>query len=86
MASDDDTDGEVTLGQGLKYGLGLLAIGVVVFVILTLMEDSGRGGRVHWLIALLYYIGGKWTAAGLFWLGGLVFLALGVRTHLRDRA
>jgi hypothetical protein len=50
-----------------------------------MLEESGRGGRVHWLVALLYYVGGKWTAAGLFWLGGLVFIGLGVRTHLRDR-
>jgi hypothetical protein len=85
MASADDSDGQVTLAQGLKYGLGLIALGVGVFLLLALLEGSPRGGRVHWLVALLYYIGGKWTAAGLFWLGGLVFLALGVRTHLRDR-
>jgi hypothetical protein len=85
MASDDDSEGEVTLTQGLKYGLGLIAVGVGVLLLLVLLEESRRGGRVHWLIALLYYIGGKWTAAGLFWLGGLVFIELGVRTHLRDR-
>ncbi|HEY7314882.1 MAG TPA: hypothetical protein VH643_36385 [Gemmataceae bacterium] len=85
MASDDDSEGEVTLGQGLKYGLGLIAFGVGVFLLLTMIEGSSRGGRVHWLIAVLYYIGGKWTAAGLFWLGGLVFIVLGVRTHLRNR-
>ena len=85
MASDDDSEGEVTLGQGLKYGLGLIAFGVGVFLLLTMIEGSSQGGRVHWLIAVLYYIGGKWTAAGLFWLGGLVFIVLGIRTHLRDR-
>ncbi len=85
MASDDDSEGEVTLTQGLKYGLGLIAVGVGVFLLLTLIEGSSQGGRVHWLIALLYYIGGKWMAAGLFWLAGLVFLVLGVRTHLRDQ-
>ncbi|VTR93963.1 Membrane protein OS=Rhodopirellula sallentina SM41 GN=RSSM_01667 PE=4 SV=1 [Gemmata massiliana] len=85
MSSDDDSEGEVTLAQGLKYGLGLIAIGVGVFLVLTMIEGSSRGGRVHWLIALLYYIGGKWTAAGLFWLGGVVFLGLGIRAQLRDR-
>jgi hypothetical protein len=85
MASDDDSEGVVTLGAGLKYGLGLIAIGVGLFLWLNMLEESGRGGRVHWLVALLYYVGGKWTAAGLFWLGGLVFIGLGVRTHLRDR-
>ena len=85
MASDDDMEGEVTLTQGLKYGLGLIAFGVGVLLLLMLLEGSNRGGRVHWLIALLYYIGGKWTAAGLFWLSGTVFIVLGVRSHLRDR-
>jgi hypothetical protein len=47
--------------------------------------EGGRGGRVHWLIAALYYIGGKWTVAGIFWLGGLCFLVAGVRTYLRER-
>ena len=84
MASDD-SEGEVTLIQGLKYGLGAIAIGVGVFLLLSLIEGSERGGRVHWLIALLYYIGGKWTAAALFWVVGLVFLVLGVRTHFRDQ-
>lgn len=83
--SDDDSVGEVTLGQGLKYGFVLIAIGVGVFLLLMLIESSPRGGRVHWLIAVLYYVGGKWTAAGLFWLGGLVFIVLGVRSHLQDR-
>jgi hypothetical protein len=85
MASDDDTEGEVTLGAGLKYGLGLIGIGIVAFLLLTLMEGSGRGHRVHWLIALLYYIGGKWTVAGILWLGGVLFIVAGVRTHLRNR-
>jgi len=84
MASDD-SEGEVTLSQGLKYGLGLIAAGIGVFLLLSLMEGAGRGGRVHWLIAALYYIGGKWTVACLLWVGGLVFILLGVRTHLRDR-
>ncbi|WP_029631830.1 hypothetical protein [Zavarzinella formosa] len=85
MASDDDLDGEVTLIQGLKYGLGLVAFGFGVFLLLSMLEGSGRGGRVHWIIAALYYIGGKWTAAGLFWLCGVAFIVLGIRTHLRDR-
>ena len=84
MADDDVSEGEVTLAQGLKYGLGLIGIGIGVFLLLMMIEGSERGGRVHWLIALLYYIGGKWGAAGLFWLGGLVFIVLGVRTHLRN--
>ena len=82
--ADDDSEGRVTLAVGLKYGLGFIALGVGVFLLLTLME-GGRGGRVHWLIAALYYIGGKWTVAGILWLGGLVFIAAGVRTHLRER-
>jgi hypothetical protein len=52
MASDD-SEGQVTLTQGLKYGLGLIAVGVGVFLLLALLEGSNRGGRVHWLIALL---------------------------------
>lgn len=85
MASDPDDEGEVTLWVGFKYGLGLIAFGVGVLLLLMMIENSSRGGRVHWVIALLYYIGGKWTAAGLFWLVGTAFIFLGIRTHLRDR-
>ena len=85
MASDPDDEGEVTLGVGLKYGLGLIGLGIGMLLFLMILEKSPRGGRVHWVIALLYYIGGKWTAAGLFWLIGTAFIFLGIRTHLRDR-
>ena len=80
MPDSDDSEGEVTLTQGLKYGLGFIAIGVGAFVLLSLMEGSGRGHRVHWLIAAIYYIGGKWTVAGILWLGGICFLVAGLRS------
>ncbi len=85
MANDNDSDGEVTLAVGLKYGLGLIAAGVGIFFLLMLIEGSEKGARVHWLIALLYNIGGKWTAAGVLWLLGIVLLVLGIRTHIRNR-
>jgi hypothetical protein len=85
MGRDDVSEGQVTLTQGLKYGLGFIGAGVGVFLLLSLMEGAGRGARVHWLIAALYYIGGKWTVAGIFWLGGLGFIVAGVRSYLRDR-
>ena len=50
-----------------------------------MMESSGRGGRVHWLIALRYSIGGKWTVAGAFGLGGLGFFVAAYRSYSRDK-
>jgi hypothetical protein len=79
----DDSDEHLTVGQGVKYGLACLAIGVVLFLLLSLMESSGRGGRVHWLIAVLYYIGGKWTVAGCFGLGSLGFFVAAYRSYKR---
>ncbi|MGL6074709.1 MAG: hypothetical protein ACRC8S_11155 [Fimbriiglobus sp.] len=81
----DDNEGEIDLWTGIKYGLGSIGIGIVIFFVFMLMEAGGRGGRVHWLIALAYYIGGKWVVGGFFWLIGLLMLGIGIRTHIRDR-
>jgi hypothetical protein len=82
MAHDDEE--HVTVGQGIKYGLLCFAIGAGLFLLLSLMESSGHGGRVHWLIAALYYIGGKWTVAGVFALGGLGFFVAAYRSYSQD--
>ena len=79
----EDSEEHITTGQGIKYGLGCLGIGVGMFLLLSLMESSGRGGRVHWLLAVLYYIGGKWTVAGFFGLGALGFFVAAYRSYQR---
>jgi hypothetical protein len=54
---------------------------VAVFRYLEFLEQRG-GGLVHWLIAVLYYIGGKWTAAVAAALPGLFFLRRGIQQLL----
>jgi hypothetical protein len=84
VAGNDDEEEHLTPWQGLKYGSFMLGVGVFLFILLSLMEDSGRGGRVHWLVAALYYVGGKWTVAGFFGISGLIFYALAYRSYQEE--
>ena len=47
MASDPDDEGEVTLGVGLKYGLGLIGLGIGMLLFLMILETSPRA-LLHW--------------------------------------
>src|SRR5262245_12382506 len=73
--SDDDI-GLMTPWQAVLFGLGCLGLGAVFFFLIHFLEVSGGSARVHWLVALSYYIGGKWTVAVLFGLGSLIFFVL----------
>ncbi len=83
---DSDSEERVTPWQGINYGLLCLAVGVVLFLLLGWMEESGRGGRVHWLVAITYYIGGKWAVAGLFGLAGTISFVLRIALIIKTRS
>jgi hypothetical protein len=80
---ESDESGPMTPGQALLYGLGAIGLGILVFALLAWMESSTTGGRVNWLIALLYKIGGKWTAAGIFFGAGAIFLIIALVRYQR---
>ena len=42
------------------------------------LEQGGRGGRIHWLLAILYKWGGKWLCVGFVALFGVAFTAAGI--------
>ncbi len=65
-------------GGELKTALGALAIGILMFLVagymwwdLTQLEDYGGSRSVHWVIALVYNIAGKWGVVGVLSLVGL---------------
>ncbi len=65
-----------TAGQAFLAGLGCFGFAVLLFLILYGLEQSGSGANVHWLIAVLYYVGGKWLVSGLLTvLGTICFIA-----------
>ena len=54
----------------------LLLLGVVLFFMFLGMEQSPSGATVHWFIALLYMLGGKWLVAGVCgFLGTLMLIS-----------
>jgi hypothetical protein len=55
----------------LEYGICLPLAAPIIFLILHVIENSSEGGPVHWLIALLYQLGGKWFASGAVALLGI---------------
>lgn len=59
------------------YSAGSIGLAVLVFFLLKNMEETGREGRMNWIIVILYKIGGKWTAAGVLGGLGVLFAVLG---------
>ena len=64
-------------GGDIKTALGALAFGILMFLIagymwwdLTQLEEVGGSRTVHWVIALVYNIAGKWGVVGLLSLVG----------------
>jgi len=43
-------------------------------------EADGGRMRIHWIVALVYGIGGKWGAAALFAVPAVVMLGLSIKT------
>jgi hypothetical protein len=78
-----DSEEHLAPWQAILYGFFMLVVGVGLFLLLSGMESSGQGGRAHWLVALLYYIGGKWTVAGLFGLAALVLFVVAYRAYMQ---
>lgn len=72
----DDEEVDVTWWKTLLWGLGVLAFGAFLFWYLSHLEDTGGAGRVPWYVAILYYVGGKWTVAAGAGLISLVFFYL----------
>jgi len=64
--------------QYFLYALGCFAAAVVLFLWLQNLEVTGGAASAHWLIAMLYSIGGKWTVSIIVSLVGVLFLIAGV--------
>jgi hypothetical protein len=64
--------------QWFLYSAGCIGLAILVFFLLKNMEESGQGGRMNWIIVILYKIGGKWTAAGVLGGLGVLFAVLGL--------
>lgn len=64
--------------QWFLYSAGCIGLAILVFFLLKNMEETGQGGRMNWIIVILYKIGGKWTAAGVLGGLGILFAVLGV--------
>jgi hypothetical protein len=68
------------------FGAAIALVGVLVFSEMAKLDSGEKESmRVHWLLAALYKVGGKWAASGLLWLVGAVSLALGIRQVLAPK-
>jgi hypothetical protein len=65
------------VAQAFLFALGSYGLAGLLFFIFHGMEHSGSGATVHWFIALLYTLGGKWLVAGVFGFLGTFFLVCG---------
>ena len=64
--------------QSILYGLVSLGIGLLLYFLLSLKESGGGSMRVHWFVALAYWVGGKWVVGGLPAFIGVSLLGFGV--------
>ncbi len=53
-------------------------LAAVLFGVFTWLEAEGGSVRIHWAVALAYYVGGKWGAVGLLLGVGGLSLLLGI--------
>ena len=65
----------------IAMGAILCVLAWATFAWFTNLETGNAEGRrrIVWWVALLYYIGGKWTAAGVLGVLGLIFGVSGIR-------
>jgi len=69
----------------IKWGLIGLGITILTFLLISWKENSGGGTmRVHWVVALSYYVGGKWTVAGVIGFVSGAVLVMGVVALFRN--
>jgi hypothetical protein len=81
VSSDDSW--KIPPWEAIKWGLIGIGLGSLMFLILSWMEGSGRSVRVHWLVALSYYVGGKWAVGGVFGFMGCFLVGMGLLDLLR---
>lgn len=66
-------------------GIGALFFAGAVFIwfYITNIEEGGGGGRIHWLLAVLYRWGGKWLCVAVVAVFGVGFTAAGVAALIK---
>jgi hypothetical protein len=74
----------------ILLGVFCFAIAIFMYWYISDLEATGRSGRAHWLIALVYNIAGKWPSVLVIAAMGLFFAGIGIRNlvvimHDRDR-
>ncbi len=58
--------------------LFFLGLAFVIYLYVTNLENQGQGGRINWIVALAYNIGGKWCAVSVLAVPGLIFALVGL--------
>ena len=56
----------------------------LLYLYLTDVEEVRGRGRVHWIIAIVYNLVGKWGTVLMFVIPGLVFTGMGIH-GLREK-
>ena len=80
MSDDSDSAWWKTLG------FGLLFLGITWFLYYYFSDFEANGGRrrIHWAIAGMYNLGGKWLVCSVTGVIGLALTAMGVK-EFRER-
>lgn len=64
-----------------KIGIGLTNLGVSAFLYwyISAFEAAGGAWRLHWTVALLYFVAGKWIPCSVIGLIGLCCVGIGIQ-------
>ncbi len=65
-------------GATIGVGLGILGFAALLFFILMGVENTGDSLRVPWWLAVVYWIGGKWTVGIGLGAFGLLVVGCGI--------
>lgn len=79
MSDDSDDAWWKTMGIGLVC----LALTAFLFWSFSSFEASGGSMRIHWIIAALYNLGGKWLTCSVTGLLGIALVGKGIQ-ELKD--
>lgn len=63
----------------LLIGAFFFAVAAFVYWYITGLETTGGQARIHWLVAIVYNIAGKWGCVLLFAIPGAFVAGVGIR-------
>ena len=68
----------------ILIGVFMLLFAWFMYSYITRVEEVTGRGRVHWAVAIVYNIAGKWGTVLFFAIPGLIFIGIGIRVLISN--